>query len=229
MSQGATSPAGEQTPSVRLCEDTLRADVRRNLHLINKPHSDDIIILVRVRGPFTDVFPALTTKLRDMCNTIDFEVCFQGQDGDSAGTKATEMPPNQTGQQHAEPTDLLSDWLKDDGSVDMWKIPPAPTPKHTASPSTPSRTHFSHLQPTSWEPSQDATFHAPRDLLNHSPPGTLSYRQLPPTSNPEPRSYPSTASQPGGTQGPTSGEGENQDVKLENALYNLRNRPSDRS
>lgn len=229
MSQDATSPAGKQTPSIRLCEDTLRADVRRNLHLTNKPHSDDIIILVRVQGPFTDVFPALTTKLREMCDTIDLEVYSQGQDGNSAGTRATEMPPSQTGQQHAEPTDLLLDWFKDDRSDGMWKIPPAPTPRSTASPSTPSRTHFSHFQPASWEPSQDAASHAPPNLLDHSPPGTLSYRQLLPTSNPEPKSHPSTASQPGGTRGPTSGKGENQDVKLENALYNLRNRPSDRS
>lgn len=221
MSQDATPPAGKQTPSIRLCEDTLRADVRKNLHLTKKPHSDDIIILVKVQGPFADVFPALTTKLREMCDTIDYEVYSH-----SDGTNVAEMSSNQTSQQHAGPTDLLTGWLKDDSSEDMWKIPPL-TPKHTATPPTTSRTHFSHSQPTSWEQSQDATLHAPRNLLSHSPPGTLSYRQLPPTSNPEPQPYPSIAGQPGSTQDPTGGEGKNKDVKLNNALYNLRNRPSD--
>ncbi|KAL2284906.1 hypothetical protein FJTKL_08463 [Diaporthe vaccinii] len=104
MSQDATPPAGKQTPSIRLCKDTLRADVRKNLHLTKKPYSNNIIILVRVQGPFADVFPALTTKLREMCDTIDSEVYSH-----SASTNVTEMSPNQTSQQHAGPTDLLTD------------------------------------------------------------------------------------------------------------------------
>ncbi|KAI7774500.1 hypothetical protein LA080_008289 [Diaporthe eres] len=89
--------------------------------------------------------------------------------------------------------------------------------------------HSSHLQPTPWAPSQHVIFQATRDPLSYSPPGTLSYRQLLPTSNPEPQPYPSIAGQPGITQGPASGEGKDKEVKLDNALYNLRNRPLDGS